>query len=62
MTSALGGVENGEAKHMLDATETANKKAVGLTPSPRAALKAIGAIRTVVTVLLMNNVMIEVTK
>lgn len=32
ITRALGGVENGEAKHMLAATVTANMNGTGLTP------------------------------
>ena len=60
ITRALGGVENGEAKHMLAATVTANIKGTGLTPICMAHWRAIGAISTAVTVLLMNIVMTEV--
>ena len=62
MTRALGGVENGEAKHMLAATVTAKRKGVGLTPMPMALYKAMGAISTAVTVLEMNIVISEVVK
>ena len=61
MTSALGGVENGEAKHMLAATVTANMNGTGLTPICIAHWSAIGAMRTAVTVLLMNIVITDVT-
>lgn len=60
ITKALGGVENGEAKHMLAATVTANINGTGLTPVCNAHCNAIGAIRTAVTVLLMKIVMTEV--
>ena len=60
MTRALGGVENGEAKHMLAATVTANMNGTGLTPICIAHCRAIGAIRTAVTVLLMKMVIIDV--
>lgn len=60
ITKALGGVENGEAKHMLAATVTANINGTGLTPVCSAHCNAIGAIRTAVTVLLMKIVMTEV--
>ena len=56
MTSALGGVENGEAKHMLAPRVTAKRNANGLTLSSVAALMAIGAISTAVAVLLINIV------
>lgn len=62
MTSALGGVEKGEAKHMLAATVTAKRKDTGLTPICIAHCRAIGAISTVVTVLLMNMVIRDVVK
>lgn len=29
ITNALGGVEKGDAKHMLEATDTANRNAAG---------------------------------
>ena len=60
ITRALGGVENGEAKHMLAATVTANMNGTGLTPICMAHCRAIGAMRTAVTVLLMNMVMTDV--
>jgi len=62
MTSALGGVENGLAKHMLAATVTANINGIGLTFTADAAASAMGANRTAVAVLLINNVSIEVEK
>ena len=43
---ALGGVANGEAKHILAPTATANKKGTGLTPICMALCKAIGASKT----------------
>ena len=61
-TSALGGVEKGEAKHMLAATVTANMNGTGLTPSCSALCIAMGAISSAVTVLLMNIVIREVVK
>ena len=62
MTSALGGVENGEAKHMLAPRVTAKRNASGLTLSSVAALMAIGAISTAVAVLLINIVSNDVVK
>lgn len=62
ITRALGGVENGEAKHIEAATVTANRNGSGLTPIPMAHWRAIGAIRTAVTVLLMKMVITEVAK
>ena len=61
-TRALGGVEKGEAKHMLAATDTANRKAMGLTPMPTAHCRAMGAMSTAVTVLLIKMVIIDVAK
>ena len=61
-TNALGGVEKGEAKHIDAATVTANKKGTGLTPIPMAHCRAMGAMSTAVTVLLIKMVMIEVAK
>ena len=61
ITKAFGGVEKGDAKHMLAATVTANMNGTGLTPIPTAHWRAIGAMRTAVTVLLMNMVISEVT-
>ena len=49
MTSALGGVEKGEAKHMLAATVTAMSIGTAFTPLSLAALKAMGAISTQMT-------------
>ena len=62
MTRALGGVENGDAKHIDAATVTAKRNGTGLTPIPMAHCRAIGAISTAVTVLLMKIVMTEVAK
>ena len=62
MTNVFGGVENGEAKHMLAATVTANMNGTGLTPICTALCMAIGAMSTAVTVLLMNIVMREAVK
>ena len=62
MTSAFGGVEKGEAKHIDAATVTAKRNGRGLTPIPMAHCKAIGAISTAVTVLLMKIVITEVAK
>ena len=62
MTSALGGVENGEAKHILAAIDTANNIDVGFIPNCCAALNAIGARSTAVAVLLINIVMSDVVK
>ena len=61
-TKALGGVENGEAKHILAPTDTAMSSGKGLMPILVAALIAIGAIRMAVAVLLMNMVSREVVK
>ncbi len=33
MTNALGGVEKGDAKHMLAPTVTAKRKGTGFTPA-----------------------------
>lgn len=62
MTRALGGVENGEAKHMLAATATAKSMGTGLTPAARAEERAMGDMRTAVAVLEMNMVSSEVVK
>ena len=62
ITKALGGVENGEAKHIEAPTVTAKRNDNGLTPTPTAHWRAIGAISTAVTVLLMNIVIVEVAK
>lgn len=62
MTNALGGVENGDAKHMLAPRVTANRKGTGLTPICCALCKAMGASSTAVAVLLMNMVIREVVK
>jgi hypothetical protein len=61
ITRALGGVENGDAKHILAATVTANMNGTGLTPICIAHWIAIGAIRTAVTVLLIKMVIRDVT-
>ena len=61
-TKALGGVEKGEAKHIEAATVTAKRNGMGLTPMPTAHCKAMGAISTAVTVLLMNIVINDVAK
>jgi hypothetical protein len=58
----LGGVEKGLAKHMLAATVTAKRNALGLTPISNAACKAIGAKSTAVAVLLKNSVRNEVVR
>ena len=50
MTNALGGVENGDAKHMLAPRVTANRKGTGLTPICSALCKAMGASKTAVAV------------
>ena len=60
MTNALGGVEKGEAKHMLAATVTAMRKGTGLTPCSIAAESAMGAMSNAVTVLEMKKVSKEV--
>ena len=52
---------NRKAKHMLAATVTANMNGTGLTPIPKAHCRAIGAIRTAVTVLLIKIVIRDVT-
>ena len=62
ITKALGGVEKGDAKHIDAPTVTANRNGIGLTPIPMAHCRAIGAIRTAVTVLLMKIVITEVAK
>lgn len=62
MTSALGGVEKGEAKHMLAATATANSIAIGFTPTSWAEAMAMGDIKTAVAVLEMKNVSNEVVR
>lgn len=62
MTSAFGGVENGEAKHMLAPSVTAKRKGYGLNPVSVAEAKAIGAISTAVAVLLINIVRSDVVK
>ena len=62
ITRALGGVEKGDAKHMLAARVTAKSMGSGLTPSSTDALMAIGAISTAVAVLLINIVSREVVK
>ena len=62
MTRAFGGVENGEAKHMLAATVTAKRNAWGAMPTDDAADMAIGAMSTAVAVLLMNMVSRDVVK
>jgi hypothetical protein len=61
-TKALGGVEKGEAKHIDAATVTAKRKGMGLTPIPIAHCKAMGAMSTAVTVLLIKMVMMDVAK
>jgi hypothetical protein len=60
ITKAFGGVENGDAKHILAATVTANMKGTGLTPICKAHWRAIGAISTAVTVLLIKMVITDV--
>lgn len=60
MTKALGGVEKGDAKHMLAATVTAISIGTALTPCALAADKAIGAISTAVTVFEIKNVSSDV--
>ena len=62
ITSALGGVENGEAKHMLAPRATAKRNGYGLSPTSVAEAKAIGAMSTAVAVLLMNMVRSDVVK
>lgn len=62
MTSAFGGVENGDAKHMLAPIETANRNGYGLAPIWIAADNAIGANNTAQAVLLINIVSSEVVK
>ena len=62
MTSALGGVENGLAKHMLAATVTANRNGYGLTPSANADCMAMGEKSRAVAVLLMNMVRMDVAR
>ena len=58
----MGGVENGEAKHILAPTATANSKGTGLTPQLIAAERAIGAISTALAVFEINIVKSEVAK
>ena len=62
MTRAFGGVENGEAKHMLAPTATAKRRGTGLMPICAALCMAIGASSTAVAVLLMNIVINDVVK
>ena len=62
MTRALGGVENGDAKHMLAATATAKSIGTGLTPALMAEARAIGDINTAVAVLEMKRVSSDVVK
>ena len=62
MTRALGGVENGEAKHRLAPNVTAKRNGRGFTSNITALYNAIGASSTAVAVLLMNNVMTDVVK
>ena len=62
ITSAFGGVENGDAKHMLAPNVTAKRKGTGFTPTCMALLSAMGAKSTAVAVLLMNIVINEVVK
>lgn len=62
ITSAFGGVEKGEAKHMLAPTATAKRNGTGLIPICMALCKAIGASSTAVAVLLMNMVSKDVVK
>lgn len=62
MTNALGGVENGDAKHMLAPTATANNNGYGLIPIVTADCMAIGAKSMAVAVLLIKSVRIEVPK
>ena len=59
ITIALGGVENGLAKHILTATATPIRKGYGLTFIDKAACKAIGANRIAAAVLLINIVSTE---
>ena len=60
MTSALGGVEKGEAKHRLAPNVTAKRNGRGFTFNDMALCMAIGAMSTAVAVLLINNVINEV--
>lgn len=62
ITRAFGGVENGDAKHMLAANVTAIRNGNGLTPTAVALLMAIGATSTAVAVLLMNMVRTAVVR
>ena len=62
ITRALGGVEKGDAKHILAATVTAKRYGTGLTPNWRALCRAMGAISRAVTVLLINIVINEAVK
>lgn len=60
ITKALGGVEKGDAKHMLAATVTAINIGTALMPCACAACKAIGAINMAVTVFDIKKVSNEV--
>ena len=62
ITSAFGGVENGEAKHILAPTVTAMRNGYGLTSIAAADWNAIGATNTAVAVLLINIVNKEVVR
>ena len=62
MTSAFGGVENGDAKHMLAPNVTANRNAYGVMFRPTALCIAIGAMRTAVAVLLRNRLRTDVVR
>ena len=62
MTRAFGGVENGEAKHMLAPTATAISMGYGLVPNDAADDIAIGAMSTAVAVLLINILRTDVAK
>ena len=62
MSSGQPGVENGEAKHMLAPSVTANRNGYGLKPVSIADVSAMGAISTAVAVLLMNIVSSDVVK
>ena len=62
ITSAFGGVENGDAKHMLAPNVTAKRYGTGLQSICMALCMAIGAMSTAVAVLLMNIVISDVVK
>ena len=62
ITRALGGVENGDAKHMLAPSVTAKSMGYGLTPIATAEVSAMGDMSTAVAVLLMNIVRHDVVK